>query len=671
MRAARVASLVSLALALALAGATRASAHAGYDSSDPASGQVLEAAPTSLSITFSEAPDDELSSVKVLDAGGGEVAAGGNVQDGVPLERPGERTISLPLPDLTDGVYTVSWQTVSAVDSHITTGAFAFGVGTAVTGVPAPTVDVPETPGPSASSIAGKVALYLGLSLLTALGAVGATIFGGRLRAAPAVAMVAAVFAFGGALVMTVAERAVLTASSGSSLSMSDLLRSDAGTPYLRLLIAVAATAVGAVVAAARPRRWSLALVGAAAIATMFIRATGGHASASSNVQVLLQFTHFLAVGTWIGGLALLWLLVRERRPEPPAREAASFSALATTAVGVVVLSGSLRAIHEMGGIAALAHVFSTTYGTVLAVKVSVAVVLIGLGAINRFRSVRRLARREGAGTLRRVVGAELVTAVGVFALTGALTGLPPRGDDAPANVTSTPTPTPSGVTVTGADFATTVRATLSAFPGSAGPNDFQLTLTDYDSSSPFGADRVSLRFQPLGHPDVPTTTLDLASHGDAWHGSGTPLSLAGTWDVTAQVQRGADTTEIPLVLTTIVPGSTTSTSSPPGLPTITSVTMPDGRSAQVYADPGTAGPNQVHLTAFDDAGAELPLTDATFVAILPDDRPTVLDTVRFGPGHFVANTDLRAGEWMFDLTARARDGGLLQATVRQSIGAA
>jgi copper transport protein len=666
---ARLALVATLPIVVVVAGATSAFAHAGFVSSDPAPGQVLETAPPSVSITFSEPPDPELSFVKVLDAGGGVVAQGGNVTDGEPLERTGERTISLPLDDLSDGVYTVSWQAVSTADGHITTNAFAFGVGASVGTVPEPSGTIPTSPTPTATSIAGKVALYVGLSLLVALGVVGAGLFGGRLRAAPTIALAGAVCALGGTIAMVIAEHAAVSGSGGAALTTSELLRSDAGAPYLRLLVAVAVAALCAVVAAARTRRWTLALVGAVGAAAMFVRASGGHASGSSIVQETLQFAHFVAIGVWIGGLALLWLLLREQHGDPPAREATSFSTVATVAVGVVVLTGSFRAVNEMGGIGALAHVFSTTYGTVLVAKVAVAIVLIALGAANRFRSVPRVGRGDGSTMLTRVVTAEIVTALGVFALTGALTGLPPATDE---DVAPAPAATPSGITVTGADFATTVRASLAASPGSPGPNNFELTLTDYDAASAFPADRVSLRFTPLGHPDVPATMLDLMSHGDVWHGSGASLSLAGTWNVTAQVQAGAETTEVPMTLTTIIPGATTSVSSTAGQPTITTVAMPNGTSAQVYVDPGTQGTNQVHLTAFD--GTEtLPLADATFVAIQTGtesgEEPIVLDAVRFEPGHFVANTELSAGDWTFDLTARARDGGFLQATVHQSIG--
>ena len=47
---------------------------------------------------------------------------------------PGDQfELRVPLPGLPNGVYTVTWRTVSKTDGHVTGGAFAFGVGTAPT----------------------------------------------------------------------------------------------------------------------------------------------------------------------------------------------------------------------------------------------------------------------------------------------------------------------------------------------------------------------------------------------------------------------------------------------------------------------------------------------------------------------------------------------------------
>ena len=144
-----------------------------------------------------------------------------------------------------------------------------------------------------------------------------------------------------------------------------------------------------------------------------------------------------------------------QRRTEGavPVDEVRAYSSLAGYALAVVLVTGVLRATQEVGGLSKLFDLFRGSYGTTLDVKVSLVLVLIGLGAFNRYRSIPRMESRDRV--LRRVMAIELVGAVGVFSLTGMLTGLAPRP---PVNP---PAPPPARVTLTGSDFATTMKVTL------------------------------------------------------------------------------------------------------------------------------------------------------------------------------------------------------------------
>jgi copper transport protein len=647
----RVLAAAVLGVGLALALSSPASAHAGLVSSDPADGAVVAQAPSSVTLTFTEPPDPALSSIQVLDAGGSPV------QIGEP-RRSGELTLEVSLPpSLPDGVYTVNWRAVSSADGHLTTSAFAFGVGDTPAPTPGSTA-APPTPGPTALSVASKVVLYAGLALLLALAVVGLGLFGGGLRSARTATLVAAVLALAGGIGLFLTEVHTL------GTTAEELLRSTTGRPYLWLLLGILVADVFAILAAAGSWTWATWLAGAAAAAAMFARARGGHAAASQPVLVneLAQWVHFMAIGVWIGGLVVLTLVLRERRDPPPTAEVRRFSNVAMVAVAVVVATGVVRAAEELGGFGWILRSFDTGYGTTLLIKVGLAVVLIGLGALNRYRTVPRVG--TDPKPLRRVVGAELVAALGVFALTGTLTGLPPEG----AAAAGGRPPTPTSVTAEGTDFATVYRVRLTVTPGTPGRNDVHVDVLDYDTGAPLGVDAVSLGFRSVSNPELAGSRLDLHLHDGSWAGSGTQLSIAGTWVVTARVTRGSTADQIPLVITTLLPGTSASVSTSPGLPTVVTVTQPGGSSLQAYLDPGSPGTNQVHLTAFDAQGQELPLHTAAFVAIPASGPPRHLDAVRFEPAHFVANTDLEAGDWTFDLTAQAHDGTILQATFEQTI---
>jgi hypothetical protein len=125
----------------------------------------------------------------------------------------------------------------------------------------------------------------------------------------------------------------------------------------------------------------------------------------------------------------------------------------------------------------------------------------------------------------------------------------------------------------------------------------------------------------------------------------------------------------VPLVLTTRTPDAEQATSAGgDGQPTIVTTTFPDGSSLQTYVDPAAEGPNQVHVTAFGPDGTELPLDAVAVVAIPGDEPPQLLPIEVLSPGHVVANADLDAGDWTFDVVATPASGGTLQATWTTSV---
>jgi copper transport protein len=643
-------------------GAGPALAHAGLVSSDPADGVTLETPPEQVSLTFSEPPDLTLSDFGVLDASGAEVA----LEDPELAEGQGSRQVTLsPVIALGDGVYTVTFRVVSKTDGHLTAGSVAFGVG-AVTGEVVPTASAPtEAPWPSALSVVGKSLLYLGLVMLVAAAIVGMGAFGGEVPRRRVLLPVAGLTALSGACVMLVAE------ARSVGVGFETVARSGAGAPFLRLIAVCAVVAVAATIAGIRGGNIWLAVTGDAAAVAMLVRATGGHAGAQP-LQVIVQWIHFMVIAIWVGGFALLLMFLRARRGSaPPIAEARSYSRLAGFALLIVVASGFVRAFDELDGWSGIAKALDTPYGTTLAIKVALVLVLIALGAINRLRSIPRLT--DGSPLLARIIGVEVVTAVAILGLTATLTGLPPH----PRPSRPTPGPAvPVAITIEGSDFATTVHVMLDITPGTPGPNAYDLRAEDFDSGEPVAADAVSLRLEAIGQPDLGASSVDLVQGMDGmetmvdhWTGEGTELSVPGPWTVTAVITSGAEATEVPMALSIQPPDQQMDVAEQEGEPTIVTFTMADGSTLQYYADPGTGGTNQLHLTAFDANGQELPVAEVVIVVTPSDGIPQVLDATRFSPGHFVANATLDPGNWHIDLLATTEDGGVLAGAYDQPIG--
>ncbi|HZQ26582.1 MAG TPA: copper resistance protein CopC [Acidimicrobiales bacterium] len=616
--------LAALGLVLTAPGAA---AHALLSTSDPVGGSTVATSPKVVTLTFTEEPDPRLVLVHVLDSGGRTVERG----SAQPL--PGRPdTLQIPVKELGQGVYTVTWRTTSAVDGHTTAGSFSFGVGVApsaaTTGAGTSATKAPRTPAPSPVAVTGRWSLYVGLSLL-----VGSAAFW----------FLVAPLASGARLVpagwLLAAAGVVLIGSEqrrNAGVSLSRLLSSDVGHKLEVLAAAVVVAGVAAAAFTWRRSRWTALFLGAAGAAAMLARAASGHAEAASPrwLAVGAQWAHIAAVGVWLGGLAVL--IGSGRARELVGR----FSRVATVALAVVVVTGTVRAWDEVG---ALGRLLSTSFGVALLVKLGLVAAVVALAVVNR--------RRAGS----RSLAAEAAVAACVFAATGVLAGLAPSRSVAEAG---RPAAAAAPVVVTGSDFATSVRVRLSVSPGTVGVNRFDLSVVDYDTRQPVEATAVTLRAQPVDRPDIPVGTLPLTKVGPGrWQATGTALSLDGRWRVTVALDKAGGGIEVPLELATKQPPQRVDVSRTPGLPTIYTITV-GGQQLQAYVDQGRVGDNEVHLTFIDADADPVALTARQGKGAARD-----VSLRRLEAGHYVGDVTLTAGRWHFEVGATLAGGAPFRAS--------
>jgi copper transport protein len=562
----RLAVLAAVAGAWLLATGPAAAAHGSLRSSEPAGGSSLERAPAAVTLRFSERPDPSLSTVRVLD-GGGRVVAGGPARPvaGRPLE------LQVPTAGLAAGGYTVSWRIVSAVDGHRTDGVFAFGVGAAATPrLPASEVmaEARSGPAPAPLAVAGRWAWYWGLGLLVGAAATGLLVFGGRLPGRPAWLLgPAAAAAAGGLVAMTAAARA------DAGVSLVDLLGSAPGRWLLWRAAALAAGVASAGWLLAHPAGRTatparsgargrapgrpaatgpLVALGLAGAGGMLVHTLAGHAAGPSSlrlVNLLAQWAHLVAVGVWVGGLVWLLAALVARSPARSTREVVvGFSRLAGISLAVVVATGAARSVDELGG---WRRLLDSGFGRALDLKLALFCALVALGAYNRYRLVPLFeARRHeapAAARLRRNVGGELGLAAAVLAAAALLSQLAPGVPAGAARAGPAARPV---LEASGADWATTVKVTLSVTPGAAGPNRFTAMVADFDTGAAVAVDRLELAGTPAAHPDLGSARLELTEAADGrWLGQGRLLSLAGRWVLTTTIQRPAGGVTVPLTL--------------------------------------------------------------------------------------------------------------------------
>jgi copper transport protein len=174
----------------------------------------------------------------------------------------------------------------------------------------------------------------------------------------------------------------------------------------------------------------AVAVVGLGLLATPGL---AGHAATGSNpaLGLVLDLAHLAAASAWFGGLVLLATFLLPKAPDDvwppdPLDLTLRVSAVAFSAVVVVMGTGVVQSIRQVGSWHALLH---TSFGRTLVIKVCLVVALIVVGALSR-RLIRRPAP-PGPATLvgssfprrglRRTVLAELSIALAVVGVTGAL----------------------------------------------------------------------------------------------------------------------------------------------------------------------------------------------------------------------------------------------------------
>jgi copper transport protein len=630
-----------------VAAAAPVAAHALPQSSDPAPGAELKQPPAAVTIVFGETPDPKLSRLQVLDANGRDHSVGPtHAAPGSP------RTLTVGVGPLSDGVYSVSWRTVSEVDGHLAAGTFSFGVGVAPSGS-AGTAGSSSTksPNPSAASVAARWLLYAGLMGLVG----GAYVALVCTRSTPSRLVrllgLACVSGLAGAVGI------FLDARGRAHLPWSQLFGSSLGRELqwrvIPVLVATAAVVVAAGSRSPRRRQVLVGLAGLAGLAAMWGDVEASHSSAAMSLRVLRmgdQLAHFAAAGIWTGGLVALLALITLVPSGDRLRAAKRFSAAALACVVVVAATGFQRAYDEVGSIHQLFH---AAFGQYVVVKVVVFGALVCLGAVNRYRSVPRVA--TSTGPLRRAGAFELVLLALVLAVTGIIQGLAPPGSVAASGA--------HRVVLEGHDFATTVRVTLTMSPGTVGFNDFTVKAVDYDTRKPV-AGTTALRFTLPARPDLGSSTLQLAPAGPGLFArSGANLSINGTWTVVVALQESSGGVEIPFTFTPPRPTEQVVVAPQgPGIPTLYTLHLAGGLSVQTYLDPGRPGFNEFHVTFIGADGQELPMTALTVAATPGGPLPVRrLDQV----GHFVADlSGAAAGPHRFDVAGTTATGDSLQGMI-------
>jgi copper transport protein len=379
-------------LAVAIAAAAglvpmSALAHASLIAAEPSSGSILQAAPTEISLRFSEPVTPVGAGIVALSPAGRPVASG--------AARAGGRRLTLPIRPGGTGTYLVTWQVIGS-DTHPSRGLLTFSVGHATR--PPASEDLGSDVGAVSpwGLLLQALARWLHLAgMALAFGTVAYRVLVLR-DAGPERERTLARMLTVGIVLLLVAEPLALAGEAASLGTFAgNLVASSFGRALSLRTGAVLLLwgAVGAVRQAGRGWAWLLGVGAALAI----VDGAAGHriAGAPDVAAVALIAVHEAATAVWLGGLAAVLAGVGG---------AARFAPVALGCLGVLVVSGAGMAVAHLGGPADLS---GSPYGLVLVAKV----VAVGVAVAAAVLKVRRF---------------EATALAGVLALAALLSSLPP-----------------------------------------------------------------------------------------------------------------------------------------------------------------------------------------------------------------------------------------------------
>jgi copper transport protein len=550
-------ALIALAI-FALAPAT-VLAHANLDRADPAPGSQLDQPPHQLQLTFSEAVDDSFSRVQLLNSQGDAVDRGdSHVTPNDAL------SMVVTLPDqLPDGVYTVAWRTLSAVDGHTVNGAYPLIVGPMpAEGVPlAATASSSQAQFDSATAVARwwfSLAASALFGVLLTWNVVFRPLFGRSNPAAlPVAAQRARRLALASGVILLVGTLYVALAQAAEAGQVP--LWGVFGQPLVSLLtrgrfatlwwarLALVGVALG-LVTWRGVRRWpgqvALVATGLALLTSSF----NSHSAAllsGAYLGIAADWLHFLGVAAWIGGLlSMVYVLPtvvhasQAAGERVRARAVARFSTLALVSVIVIAITGTFQAWLEVGSWDGL---IQTAYGLSVTTKVGLLLVMLAFAAFNLLVARPGLARMAASGLapsalaqrFRWAIRAEVAIGVVILVVAAILTGLAPGREELALKSSDVVTGGPVDKQIN----ANGLNARIVITPAVLGVNRLAVELPGTDPSQ---VERVQLTLTYLDSQlgSQPVVLSQSSTAPDTWETTSPLLSQAGNWQAEMLVRR-------------------------------------------------------------------------------------------------------------------------------------
>ena len=164
----------------------------------------------------------------------------------------------------------------------------------------------------------------------------------------------------------------------------------------------------------------------AAPLSALSVPLTGHAASHGGPTALAVQATHVLAVGSWLGTLAVVWVVCRAIETADLVSVIRAFSPIALASAAMIAIAGTSAFVIHVG---TPKDLLTTSYGGVLIVKIALFAAAAGVGYVNWRRVTPDLARGGPRSQFTRTAALELALGVMAILATALLTSLPQPGE--------------------------------------------------------------------------------------------------------------------------------------------------------------------------------------------------------------------------------------------------